>query len=84
MLCVVLVEHCRGDVRYIPPCITLASDIDLEFRDPEDRLEIREEVYEILCNVFLARGCDISNCKSSANGLFHPQDVGQIDPRIWI
>ncbi len=84
MLCVVLVEHCRRDIRYVSPCITLTSDINLEFRDPKDRLEVREEIYEILGNVFFARGCDIANCKASADRLFHPQDICQVDPTIWV
>ncbi len=84
MLWIVLVKYCRRDIRYISSSITLSSDVDLELRNPEDRLKVLEEVYEILSDFLLARGCHIANGEASADRLFYPQDVCQVDPGVWV
>jgi len=80
MISIIPIEEFSRDIWYISAGIRLSSNIDLEFGNPEDGLEVQEEIRK----VFLIRCCYVSIREAGANGLFHPQDVGQIDPRIWI
>jgi hypothetical protein len=84
MISIIPIEEFSGEIWYISAGIRLSGNIDLEFGNPEDGLEIQEEVRKIFSNVFLI-GCSyVSIREAGANGLLHPQDVGQIDPRIWV
>jgi hypothetical protein len=84
MISIIPIEEFSRDIWYISAGIRLSSNIDLEFGNSEDGLEVQEEVCEIFSDIFLIRCCYVSIREAGANGLFHPQDVGQIDPRIWI
>lgn len=81
---VVSVQHLSGDVGNITSGITLSSNIDLEFRDPEFLLEILEKVGKLASDILLALGSDIADGETSANGLLNPQNISQIDPRVMV
>lgn len=69
---VFLIQESSGDVRHIAPRVALSSHVDLEVLDPEDVLEVLEELNKVRCGFFLGGSGGGTEGETSPDRLIDP------------
>lgn len=69
---VILIQHCRSNVRHITPSIALTGHVNLEFLDSKDALKVLKEINKVPGRLLFSGSSRCACRKPRPNGLINP------------